>query len=225
MIRAASAFIIMKYRAKSLVRRCIFASLALCLPASAPVAQTRPAESAWFPIPSDAIFETGDTWTSRDKRFRLYGVQSCLRGTSFTNEHNLKRDCGEASLTMLIALIRDLKPLCYTTAQIAGDPTRFVICFATMTAGKNKGSRVDLGMSLVTLGYAVASTSLDGRPIHQPYAEAENNARRSKSGLWAYPDFPEPMAIILRAYHQAQAAKGPIPSTSPAQPPRPGAVQ
>lgn len=67
-------------------------------------------------IPANATFETGDSWTFQGTRFRLYGVQSCLRQTSFTNEHNLKRDCGEASLAMLIALIRDLKPLCYSAA-------------------------------------------------------------------------------------------------------------
>lgn len=213
----------MKYSAKTLAWRVIFgAALVGCFP---PILGAQPSapESPWFPIPPAATFETGDTWTHQGQRFRLYGVQSCLRNTYFTNEHALKRDCGEASLSMLIALIRDLKPLCYAAAQIAGDPTRFVICFAQMTAGKHKGSRVDLGMSLVTLGYAVASTTLDGRPLHQPYAEAENLARRSKSGLWAYADFPEPMAIILRAYHQAQAERGlsrSSPSATTAQSPR-----
>ncbi|WP_246722413.1 thermonuclease family protein [Methylosinus sp. H3A] len=196
----------MEYAAKSLAWRSIFgAALCFCW-TSQSGAQTRATDSRWFPIPETATFETGDTWAHQGQRYRLYGVQSCLRGTFFTNEHGLKRDCGEASLAMLVALIRDLKPLCYTAAQIAGDTTHFVICFAQMASGKSKGSRVDLGMSIVTLGYAVASTSLEGRPVHQAYAEAENLARRSKAGLWAYPDFPEPMSIILRAYSKANAS-------------------
>lgn len=193
----------MKYAAKSLAWRSIFgAALCFCWTTQSS-GQSHSGDSRWLPIPETATFETGDTWTHQGQRYRLYGVQSCLRATFFTNEHGLKRDCGEASLAMLVALIRDLKPLCYTAAQIAGDTTHYVVCFAQMASGKSKGSRVDLGMSIVTLGYAVASTALDGRPVHQPYAEAENLARRSKAGLWAYPDFPEPMTIILRAYSKA----------------------
>ena len=51
-----------------------------------------------------AIYLTGDSWSAAGMTYRLYGVQACLRGTSFTNAHGLKRDCGEASLAMLAAL-------------------------------------------------------------------------------------------------------------------------
>ena len=196
-----------------IIARGIAAAALLTAPASA---QQR---SPWYSVPPNAIFETGDTWTVQGTRFRLYGVQSCLRGTSFTNEHGLKRDCGEASLSMLVALNRDLKPLCYTAAQIAGDPTQFVICFATMKNGKNKGARVDLGMSLITLGYAFGSLKPDGTPVHQPYFEAHQIAKRAKAGLWAYSDLPEPNDIILRAYNKAreeQSNKGILPSGQPA---------
>ena len=53
--------------------------------AQTPVAQSPHAKnSPWHAIPADAVYETGDTWSAGDIRYRLYGVQSCLRGTSFT---------------------------------------------------------------------------------------------------------------------------------------------
>src|SRR5260370_20019177 len=73
--------------------------------------------SGWFAVPANAVFSTGDSWTSDGVAYRLYGVQSCLRGTSFTNAHGVKRDCGEASLAMLIAYVRDLRPQCARVAE------------------------------------------------------------------------------------------------------------
>ena len=180
-------------------RRCVAAATFFMALATSALAQPLPQRSPWFEIPANATFETGDTWAVDGKRFRLYGVQSCLRQTSFANEHDQKRDCGEASLTMLIALIRDLKPLCYSAATIAGSQTQFVFCFGAVPQGRDKGARVDLGMSLVTLGYGFASLKLDGTPIHQPYLAAQQLAKSSRAGLWAYPDLPEPNAIMLQA--------------------------
>ncbi len=93
-------------------------ALISALSTSPALSQTKP--SPWFPVPADAIFETGDTWTAGGKRYRLYGVQSCLRGTSFTNAKGVKRDCGEASLAMLVSLVRDLRPMCYAAVYIIG---------------------------------------------------------------------------------------------------------
>ncbi len=165
-----------------------------------------PQRSPWFEIPANATFETGDAWTIDGKKFRLYGVQSCLRQTSFTNEHNQKRDCGEASLAMLIALIRDIKPLCYAAATISGSQTQFVFCFGVVPQGRDKSARVDLGMSLITLGYGFASLKLDGASVHQPYQAAQQLAKSSKAGLWAYADLPEPNAIILQAARPLEPA-------------------
>ena len=53
-------------------------ALVAALSTTPTLAQTKP--SPWFPIPPDATYETGDTWTAGGKRYRLYGVQSCLRG-------------------------------------------------------------------------------------------------------------------------------------------------
>ncbi len=186
--------------------RCVAAAAFFMALATSVPAQPLPQRSPWFEIPANATFETGDTWAVEGKRFRLYGVQSCLRQTSFTNEHDQKRDCGEASLAMLIALIRDLKPLCYPAATIAGAQTQFVFCFGVVPQGRDKAARVDLGMSLVTLGYGFASLKLDGTPVHQPYLVVQQLAKSSRAGLWAYPDLPEPNAIILQAARYREAA-------------------
>ncbi len=100
--------------------------------------------SRWFPVPANALYLTGDSWSDTGVTYRLYGVQSCLRGTSFTNAHGLERDCGEASLAMLVALTRDLRPQCYDAAEQPETKTVFVFCVATRVAGAGAGSRIDL---------------------------------------------------------------------------------
>ncbi len=202
MLKMAHNYILYHSMARPLAsatrRRCVAAAAFFMAFATSVPAQPLPQRSPWFEIPVNATFETGDTWAVEGKRFRLYGVQSCLRQTSFTNEHEQTRDCGEASLAMLIALIRDIKPLCYAAATIAGSQTQLVFCFGAVPEGRNKGARVDLGMSLVTLGYGFASLKLDGTPVHQPYLAAQQLAKSSRAGLWAYLDLPEPNTIMLQ---------------------------
>jgi endonuclease YncB( thermonuclease family) len=195
----------------TIARRRSAIALVAALSTNSTLAQTAP--SPWFPIPLEATFETGDTWTSGGKRYRLYGVQSCLRGTSFTNAKGVKRDCGEASLAMLVSLVRDLRPMCYAAANIDYGRTLLVICFATMEQGRNKGSRLDLGSALISIGYAFASVTLDGRPVYSPYLIAEGQAKNSKLGLWAYPHIPDPNAIILENYKAPKPA-GPSPAAA-----------
>jgi endonuclease YncB( thermonuclease family) len=156
----------------------------------------------WFPIPSDALYLTGDTWAKDGVTYRLYGVQSCLRGTSFTNAHGLKRDCGEASLAMLAALTRDLRPQCYAAGEDPQSTTIFVICVASPTVGAGAGSRIDLGVALIATGFAFASLKPNGQLVHVPNFAAEVVARRAKAGLWAFPDLPDPNVTILRALHE-----------------------
>ncbi|WID99753.1 thermonuclease family protein (plasmid) [Bosea vestrisii] len=153
----------------------------------------------WFAISPAAIFETGDSWTEGGVVHRLYGVQACLRGTSFTNASGVRRDCGEASLAMLVALIRDLQPQCHRAAAPSNSRTVFVFCVATRSGGAGAGSRIDLGTAMIASGFGFASLATDGRPVHQPYFVAQQVAARAKAGLWAYPDTPEPNAIILRS--------------------------
>ncbi len=163
-----------------------------------------PASAApWSPIPSQAIYETGDAWIVGETRYRLYGVQSCLRGATFTNALGVRRDCGEASLAVLASLVHDLQPLCHQAAYRAETKTAFLFCFANLTEGPARGARVDLGTALITLGWAYAAVGPDGRAIHSPYAVAEQLAKGAHAGLWAFPDAPNPNASILRAYRDA----------------------
>ena len=183
-------------------------ALLAALSTTSTLAQTKP--SPWFPIPPDALFETGDTWTTGGKRYRLYGVQSCLRGTSFTNAKDVKRDCGEASLAMLVSLVRDLRPMCYAAANIDYGRTVLVFCFATMEQGRNKGSRLDLGTALVSIGYAFASVTLDGRPVYSPYLVAQMQAKSSKSGPMGLSRHARPERHHSREL-QASKARRPVP--------------
>lgn len=187
-------------------------ALLSALAASPAAAQVAP--PGWFPVAPDAAFDTGDSWSSAGVTYRLYGVQSCLRGTSFTNAHGIKRDCGEASLAMLVALIRDLRPQCYEAAETPQTKTAFVFCVAVRTEGAGKGSRIDLGTALIATGFAFAALKPDGSPVHAPYLEAQHVAQNSRTGLWAFSDLPDPNAIILRAIRQAS------PSASTTTPPQ-----
>jgi len=176
--------------------------LATALPASAQQAPERQV-AGWFSIPASAFYTTGDSWIDGRLTYRLYGVQSCLRGTSFTNAHGMKRDCGEASLAMLVALTRDLHPRCYDAADLPAARTMLVFCIAQPTTGAGAGSRIDLGTALIATGFAFAALTPDGKPVHPPYLVAELTAQRSRTGLWAFADLPEPNGIILRALEHA----------------------
>jgi endonuclease YncB( thermonuclease family) len=165
----------------------------------------------WYPIPKGSEFTTGDSWTYQTVKYRLYGVQSCLRGTKFKNAYGISQDCGEASLAVLISLIRDLRPSCYTVVEDVAQRTRFVICMATIRKGPATGARIDLGTALITQGFGFASRRADGGVVHPAYGVAENQAQARKAGLWAFPDFPNPSPIISRAL---QAQSGASNSTS-----------
>ncbi|MCP3468569.1 thermonuclease family protein [Bradyrhizobium sp. CCGUVB23] len=170
--------------------------------------------SPWFPVPASAVYLTGDSWIDNGVTYRLYGVQSCIRGTSFTNARGVKRDCGEASLAMLIALTRDLRPQCYEAAKTPQARTVFVFCMAQRPNGTGMSARVDLGTALIAMGYAFAALTPNCRPVHPPYLVAQQVAEKSRAGLWAFSDLPEPNAIIfgaLRAGGSAAAATGECP--------------
>ncbi|MDE2579117.1 MAG: thermonuclease family protein [Hyphomicrobiales bacterium] len=148
-----------------------------------------------FDIPqSGVIFQTGDTWEQNGQTFRLYGVQSCIRGTSFTNPAGVKTDCGEASLAYFAALIRDTKPRCTAIAKSGAPPVIYSVCAAHI--GK---TTLDLGTALLTQGFAFAAIDANGKPINFQYAVAESDAQSHKRGLWAAKDMPHPNAILMKA--------------------------
>lgn len=172
----------------------------------ADAAPAQPAATGWFPVPASAVYQTGDSWTDRGVTYRLYGVQACLRGASVTNAHGVKRDCGEASLAMLIALTRDLQPQCTQAAALTETRTVFVFCIAQPTTGAAAGSRIDLGTALISTGYGFAALTPDGNPVHPPYFVAQLVAQRGRAGLWAFPDLLDPNATILRALRADRSA-------------------
>jgi len=157
--------------------------------------------AASFAVAPNAALETGDTWIQGGARLRLYGVQACIRGTYFSNASGQRLDCGEASLAMLAALIKDTRPDCVPIAQQPGQQT-FVTCLATLD-----GKRAELGMMLIASGFAFAALKPDGSPVHPPYFVAEQIAKASRRGLWAYSDLPHPNVALLRALRR-QGASG-----------------
>ena len=160
----------------------------------------------WFPIPADATYVTGDTWTSAGSTFRLYGVQACLRGTQFTNGQGARIDCGEASLTMLASLVRDLSPQCYVVSSKPEARSHIVSCVAVLTRGASSGSRLDLGTTMIATGWAFAALTVDAKPVHEAYLVAQVAAQKSRRGLWQFNDVPDPNIAILRAMRQGSNA-------------------
>lgn len=160
----------------------------------------------WFPVPSNARFITGDTWEANGLTFRLYGVQSCLRGSYFTNAHGQKRDCGESSLAVLAAYIKDLEPQCFV---ITSDTTRKLVhvsCVAVLNKGAGAGSRLDLGMMMVSTGWAFAALTTEGKAVHDPYLVGQITAQKGRKGLWQFADIPDPNKALLNAVRSGQGA-------------------
>lgn len=140
----------------------------------------------WVPIAPGTTFTSGDSWATDGKRFKLYGVRSCERGRTFTNASGIQHDCGEASLAMLVSLIRDLSPVCTEVARDERAAISHVVCLALPDKGAGKGSRIDLGTALISSGFGFASVDAGGQPVHKDYAVAESVARQRRAGLWAF---------------------------------------
>ncbi|MGN8119159.1 thermonuclease family protein [Labrys sp. 22185] len=173
--------------------------VALSAPVLAQGSAPPPRPSNVFPIPQTGVnFLTGDSWEQQGQRLRLYGVQSCIRGTFFTNAAGVRQDCGEASLAVLAALVRDTRPTCSAVAQIqasaSGPAVTLVICSAHI--GTNT---LDLGSVLIAQGFGFAAFTNQGQPVYKPYQVAEQVAQRQKTGLWAFSDFTHPNAILFQA--------------------------
>lgn len=161
----------------------------------------------WFPVPANARFITGDTWEANGLTFRLYGVQSCLRGSFFTNAQGEKRDCGEASLAMLAAYIKDLAPQCFVITSDQAKRLVHVSCVAVLTKGAASGSRLDLGMTMVSTGWAFAALTAEGKAVHDPYLVGQLTAQKAKRGLWQFADTPDPNAVLMKALKAGQTGQ------------------
>jgi endonuclease YncB( thermonuclease family) len=145
--------------------------------------------AGYFALKPGITLESGDSWRDGEQHFRLFGVQACLRGTFYTDKASRRRDCGEASLAVLAAYIKDTRPLC---AQVArSTETVFVSCYATIGS-----DRLDLANLMISSGFAFASLDGHGLPHHAPYAVVEQAAREKRVGLWQFEDVQHP-AILL----------------------------
>ncbi|CDN57681.1 Succinoglycan biosynthesis protein ExoI-like protein (plasmid) [Neorhizobium galegae bv. officinalis bv. officinalis str. HAMBI 1141] len=173
--------------------RIVLAAFLAAFPASG-------APAGYFDFGPNVTFETGDTWISAGRRYRIYGLQSCLRQTFYTDRSGNKRDCGEASIAVLGAYVRDTHPLCAPVATQA-DLT-FVTCYATVG-----GERLDLAMMMITEGFGFASLSSDGLPVYPTYAVAEQKAREARRGLWQFDDVQHPSILLSHAAKNARMQK------------------
>lgn len=186
-----------------LSRARIFSMIAVIYGCASPLpsrAQSPPPQPAQFAIARSGVaFVTGDTWI-QNQTFRLYGVQSCLRGTQFTNVAGGDSDCGEASIAYFAALIRDASPVCAPILQVGTPPTIYVVCQAHVGA-----ATLDLAAIIITQGFGFASSAVDGantRPVYLPYSVAESDAKMHKRGLWAG-TFTHPV-IALSKVHESR---------------------
>jgi endonuclease YncB( thermonuclease family) len=170
-------------------------------PAADALGRSSPAQqssSAYFPIAPNAVLETGDTWVQNGERFRLYGVQACLRGTTFTNKAGAKLDCGDASVAMFASFVKATNPQCVRVAK-PGPDVAWVVCYADVGA-----DRIDLATALLTQGFLFAALQPNGRPVHPPYFVAESTAKGAQRGLWQFEDLPNPSLKILEAQRAAR---------------------
>jgi endonuclease YncB( thermonuclease family) len=141
------------------------------------------------------MFVTGDTWKDGGAYYRLYGVQSCIRGTTVTNAQGEQYDCGDASIAQLAALFVVADVACQPVGY-AFDKATFVVCGVTFNT-----ETVDLGTAMITSGYGFAATTLAGKAVNDAYLVAEIGAKMSRKGLWQT-SFPHPVTALLRAASQ-----------------------
>ncbi|TIU29653.1 MAG: thermonuclease family protein [Mesorhizobium sp.] len=150
-----------------------------------------PANATPFLVSKSVELLTGDTWRDRGKLYRLYGVQSCLRGTIALDANGKELDCGNVSLAHLAALFSTAAVTCQPIA-LALDNATFVVCGA-----KLGGNTIDLGTALISAGYAFAATDAKGNAVSGNYLVAEVNAKTKADGLWAM-KFQHPIELLLK---------------------------
>lgn len=153
-------------------------------------AATASAQEPTISFPAGVSFETGDTWSYESRKFRLFGVQSCLRGTVYRSPDGDEIDCGMRSIASIAALFSTGSIGCQPVGRAKDDAT-FVICAAEMN-----GTTVDVGTALISSGAAFAAVFPSGAAVSKAYAVAETIAQEGGSGLWAG-RFSHPVSALL----------------------------
>ncbi|OLP55784.1 hypothetical protein BJF92_09120 [Rhizobium rhizosphaerae] len=149
-------------------------------------AQTPPAAGT---APQTVVL-SGDSWQQGEKVFRLYGVQSCLRGSVYMDQTGERKDCGAVAAAMLAAFLRDTRPRCRSVAQIrtaSTSPTVLVACSASIAT-----QELDLGSMMIGQGFAFAALTDLGQPVYASYLAQEILAQEAQKGLWAFEGFQRP---------------------------------
>ena len=149
-----------------------------------------------FVVSANIQIESGDTWIQANTKYRLYGVQSCLRGTEFKTASDTY-DCGLVSLAQFAALTQIATITCQPVAP-ANDGAIFVIC-ATKLAGVTvniPNATIDVGTALIASGYAFAAVDRKGAPVNANYLVSELVSKKNRSGLWAG-EFVHPVQYLL----------------------------
>ena len=141
-------------------------------------------------FPASVSFETGDTWVYESRKFRLFGVQACLRGTTYRSPEGDEVDCGMRSIASIAALFSTGSIGCQPVGH-AKDGATFVVCAAELD-----GTTVDVGTALISSGSAFAAAFPSGAPVSAAYAIAEIAAKDNRSGLWAG-TFVHPVSLLL----------------------------
>jgi endonuclease YncB( thermonuclease family) len=150
-----------------------------------------------FTVPKNVTLYSGDSWRSGGQLYRLYGVQSCLRGTAAIAKDGTKSDCGDLSLARLGALLSTGTVSCQPIGK-ARDNAIFGICAVNIS-----GDTIDIGTALISSGYAFSAVFPDGKPVDMNYLVAELTAKGSGEGLWAY-QFPHPVQTLLNTRQTAK---------------------
>lgn len=148
-----------------------------------------------FTVPANIQIETGDTWTQDGRKYRLYGVQSCLRGTNFITATETF-DCGLMSVAQFAALVQTAPVSCQPVG-LAKDGAEFAVCGARFGNGSGETKIVDLGTALISSGFAFAAIDQTGTAINANYLIAELVAKKNRSGLWAG-EFRHPLQMLVK---------------------------
>lgn len=162
-----------------------------CLALAALASHASAAPRGYFDLGAGVAIESGETWIQDGKRFRLYGIQACLRGTFYTTGSGQRLDCGDSSIAILAAYIKDTSPVCAPVAVSGG--VTFASCFATV--GED---RLDLGTLLIASGFAFASLNNQGEPYQMSYLVTEQTAKERREGLWQFADVQHPAIVLSR---------------------------
>jgi endonuclease YncB( thermonuclease family) len=156
-----------------------------------------------FAVPQGVTFLTGDSWDQGGTVVRLYGVQSCIRGTSI-HTSGAVTDCGEISMLFLANFLKNAPTSCQGLGTTQAPAQYLVVCKSQI--GRQT---VDLGTALIVKGFAFASVDSANQPITYQYAVAEEEARTHKSGLWAFQKFPHPNSLMREALKAVTKGAGP----------------